>query len=347
MKIDKEFFWTDSQVVLAYINNESRRFHVYVANRVQLIRENTDPSQWGYVDMAENPADHASRGLCASDISSSFWISGPKFLWEQEVHATSNPSTELLVGDPEVKSIQVFATKKNDCIDILNRLRRFSSWTMLLKVVARIKRLGSKQENCKDFVAIEDRERAAKVVIKLIQQQAFSSEVNTLKRRGNLPNSSPLYSLDPILDEGLLRVGGRLKHSSLTQELKHPIILPKDDHITRLILSHYHVKTCHQGRCQTLMELRANGFWVIGGSKSVARSMLPLMLILCLVESAGGSPIDNVFWQYANWTAKQYTNDSCYVCHLMPSSVDKHNHNHGPSGPLCYSAGCRTHLSVS
>ncbi|KAL6479012.1 hypothetical protein MHYP_G00124450 [Metynnis hypsauchen] len=215
MKIDEEFFWTDSQVVLAY--------------------------------------------------------EGPKFLWEQEVHVTSNPSTELLVGDPEVKSIQVFATKKNDCIDILNRLRRFSSWTMLLKVVARIKRLGSKQENCKDFVAIEDRERVVKVVIKLIQQQAFSSEVNTLKRRGSLPNSSPLYSLDPILDEGLLRVGGRLKHSSLTQELKLPIILPKDDHITRLILSHYHVKTCHLGRCQTLMELRANGFWVIGGSKSVAK----------------------------------------------------------------------------
>ncbi|KAL6455123.1 hypothetical protein MHYP_G00364300 [Metynnis hypsauchen] len=56
-----------------------------------------------------------------------------------------------------------------------------------------------------------------------------------------------------------------------------------------------------------------------------SRSMLPLMLILCLVGSAGGSPIDNVFWQYANWTAKQYTNDSCYVCHLMPSSVDKHS----------------------
>ncbi|KAL6489228.1 hypothetical protein MHYP_G00029700 [Metynnis hypsauchen] len=53
--------------------------------------------------------------------------------------------------------------------------------------------------------------------------------------------------------------------------------------------------------------------------------MLQLVLILCLVESARGSPMDNVFWQYANWTAKQYTNDSCYVCHLMPSSVDKHS----------------------
>lgn len=36
-------------------------------------------------------------------------------------------------------------------------------------------------------------------------------------------------------------------------------------------MSHFHAKTCHQGRSQTLMELRANGFWVIGGSKLVAK----------------------------------------------------------------------------
>lgn len=29
LKIDQEFFWTDSQVVLGYINNEARRFHIF------------------------------------------------------------------------------------------------------------------------------------------------------------------------------------------------------------------------------------------------------------------------------------------------------------------------------
>ena len=42
----KEFFWTDSRVVLGYINNEAKRFHVYVANRVQQIRDLTDPNAW-------------------------------------------------------------------------------------------------------------------------------------------------------------------------------------------------------------------------------------------------------------------------------------------------------------
>ena len=31
----KEFFWTDSRVVLGYINNEAKRFNVYVANRLE------------------------------------------------------------------------------------------------------------------------------------------------------------------------------------------------------------------------------------------------------------------------------------------------------------------------
>ena len=39
-----DVFWTDSKVVFGYICNEARRFHIYVANRVQQIRESTDPN---------------------------------------------------------------------------------------------------------------------------------------------------------------------------------------------------------------------------------------------------------------------------------------------------------------
>lgn len=85
LKIDQEYFWTDSQVVLGYINIEARRFHVFVANRVQRIREITDPAQWYYIDTDQNPADHTSRGLKVADLMSSTWLTGPKFLWEREI----------------------------------------------------------------------------------------------------------------------------------------------------------------------------------------------------------------------------------------------------------------------
>ena len=57
----KEWFWTDSKVVIGYIKNDARRFKTFVANRVQRIRDNTDVQQWCYVPTGENPADSASR----------------------------------------------------------------------------------------------------------------------------------------------------------------------------------------------------------------------------------------------------------------------------------------------
>ena len=42
----KETFWTDSKTVSGYINNDARRFLVFVGNRVQEIREKTSPDQW-------------------------------------------------------------------------------------------------------------------------------------------------------------------------------------------------------------------------------------------------------------------------------------------------------------
>lgn len=61
-------FWTDSRVVLGYINNEASRYHIFVANRVQLICDVTKTSQWRHVATKENPADLASRGCPASDL---------------------------------------------------------------------------------------------------------------------------------------------------------------------------------------------------------------------------------------------------------------------------------------
>ena len=76
--------------------------------------------------------------------------------------------------------------------------------------------------------------------------------------------TSSLYRLNPSLDDnGLLRVGGRLKHADLTTAVKHPIILPKKGHVTGLdlIISRFHnmVEHQHQGRGMTLNKIRSAG----------------------------------------------------------------------------------------
>ena len=49
-------FWTDSEITRAYIRNDTKRFKVFVANRVSYIRQQSLPSQWLHVCSAENPA---------------------------------------------------------------------------------------------------------------------------------------------------------------------------------------------------------------------------------------------------------------------------------------------------
>jgi ribonuclease HI len=77
LEIDNVKFYTDSKVVLDYISNETRRFFVYVGNRVERIRKFSTPKQWNYVPTDCNPADSATRILQAHEIHSSKWLLGP------------------------------------------------------------------------------------------------------------------------------------------------------------------------------------------------------------------------------------------------------------------------------
>ena len=79
--------------------------------------------------------------------------------------------------------------------------------------------------------------------------------------------SSSLYKLNPILDNGLLRVHGRLnQHPEIEFDSKCPIILPKRSHIAMLIVKYYHDKVCnHVGGSQYLLSRVREKYWPIQG----------------------------------------------------------------------------------
>ena len=90
----KTFLWTDSMTVLYMINNSSKRFPTFVANRLAKINELSEPSQWRYVNSSLNPADDASRGIETSKLKqNSLWINGPDFLKYSEDKWPSIPCT--------------------------------------------------------------------------------------------------------------------------------------------------------------------------------------------------------------------------------------------------------------
>ena len=128
----QSLYYTDSEVVIAYIHNDAHRFHVYVANRVQNIRDHTSPEQWHHVPGKDNPADEASRSLTASQLlENRRWFHGPEFLWKDNVPLlnTVQPS-QLPTDDVEVRA-KVFTTA---CLpplepnELLVYIQRTSSW---------------------------------------------------------------------------------------------------------------------------------------------------------------------------------------------------------------------------
>ena len=108
----EEMYRTANKIVLGYIANDSRRFHVFVANRLQQIHEHTVQSQWRRVDTKENPADIASRGVSADELlKNSEWFNGPSFLWKSELPTSGEEEPEVSSEDYELKKTQVFSTQ--------------------------------------------------------------------------------------------------------------------------------------------------------------------------------------------------------------------------------------------
>ena len=133
---------------------------------------------------------------------------------------------------------------------------------------------------------VEEFQEAEKIVIKSLQRQHFKKETSVLctlpcnqdkfKQRqaaqeGNkqVKATSNIYKLDPYLDEdGVLRVVGRLSHANSPTEVKHPMIVPQNSHVTTLMIRYHHGKQHHQGYGMTHNAIRQAGFYIINGKKN-------------------------------------------------------------------------------
>ena len=124
-------------------------------------------------------------------------------------------------------------------------------------------------------VTVHELREAEKEIIKHVQQVTFSEEIKVLtKGQGKASNckaikkSSNIYQLDPVIKNGLLRVGGRLRRAQISEEAKHPSILPKSHHVVTLIVNYYHHVSGHSGVEHTLSLIRER-YWIVNGRATV------------------------------------------------------------------------------
>ena len=281
-QVQQVTYWSDSKVVLQYIGSESRRFHTFVSNRVAEIHDLSDKRQWRHCPGRSNPADMSSRGAEVSElISNSMWLSGPDFLRaDEEDWPDPLPVQQPAQEDVEVK-VESFATATVvDPGGALPDPRKFTSWTKYNRTVAWILRFvhnsklngERKRQRHTGPLTVLELEEAEKIIIKAVQVEAYSAELQTLRAGQHLSKKkSNIADLSPLLDaDGILRVGGRLSNAPLDSDARHPVLLPAGSDVTRMITYEKHCMLMHAGIEHTLNEVRQR-FWIPRGRARVKR----------------------------------------------------------------------------
>lgn len=77
--------WSDSTIVLSWLQKFPSTLKTFVANRVADIQDRIDPSFWRHIKSEQNPADCASRGVSPDNLSThELWWNGPDWLKQEE-----------------------------------------------------------------------------------------------------------------------------------------------------------------------------------------------------------------------------------------------------------------------
>uniref|UniRef100_A0A1B0C8T2 CCHC-type domain-containing protein n=1 Tax=Lutzomyia longipalpis TaxID=7200 RepID=A0A1B0C8T2_LUTLO len=243
--IDEIHAFSDSMVTLHWINGEPQRWKTFVGNRVARIQNIIPAERWHHVKSEENPADMASRGVTAEALNpESIWWHGPPWMLDPDLQFETpqlNPDDEA--AREQRKQVSLVAVNE----DVWSFIPRFSSFTRLVRCIAIWRRYFTilKQRVAKQPVphgplTVVEVKSAKVVLLKAVQLQAFSWDYNKLNVKCKVSKRSNIRKLRPFMDNnGLIRVGGRISKADVSYDHKHPILLPKEHHVTQLIQQKY------------------------------------------------------------------------------------------------------------
>ncbi|XP_018396624.1 PREDICTED: uncharacterized protein LOC108774893 [Cyphomyrmex costatus] len=280
--VSKHYLWTDSEIVLAWIQGQPSQWQIFVGNRIAEIQRLTNQSDWAHVRSEHNPADLISRGLMPEQLpdATMWWVGPPWLKTDPPLWPTS--STQFLTDIPEARTQSFTALHKEDSFDIMHR---YSSLTKLKRVIATCIRFKtncmlskSASQRFSGPLTADELQKTMTILIKRYQQEVFACELHHLRKNNTVDLHSPILSLNPILDqEGVLRVGGRFRNAPCSYTQKHPIFLPSKGVLTDLIIRDLHLKHFHMGP-QLLSTAIRETYWIVHAKNAIKRILKTCVL---------------------------------------------------------------------
>jgi hypothetical protein len=260
LQFERVIFFTDSMIVLTWIRSQSREFKPFVSSRVAEIQTNCDPSTWRHIPSEHNVADDLSRGIPAKYLEHR-WKNGPKFLNQPKEEWPEQPAMPIDPAELDKERRNTQAAFSLSTVPTVIDPTKFSKWKRLVRVTAwilryiRNLRLKTKPEDNVDPLTAVELEQAEELWIKTAQKELHERVKN-----------KEFNMLSPFTDDkGIIRVGGRVDKAIVTYDSKHPVLLPKNHHISYLITKDVH-QIPHTGIASTAAKTRRK-FWIVGVQK--------------------------------------------------------------------------------
>ncbi|XP_037828868.1 uncharacterized protein LOC119616534 [Lucilia sericata] len=277
------FFWTDSKIVLQWLKIHSSTLNCFVANRVSELQEQAQDVIWRHVPSKSNPADIVSRGCSATDLPSTIWFNGPKFIFEDVSNWPANitdESDEIL----ERRKTALKCTTNDITESVIDEIiGKHSSYYKILRILTYIFRICNRckvdpllKANNIIHLPPQELENTFWKLVAHIQSKNFVVELNAILNN-NLVQPS-LQKLAPFVHQmetdnktiNLIRVGGRLSKAPIPYDARFPALLPKNHRFVKLYIEHLHRLHLHAGP-KVLLGILRQKIWIINAREVVRK----------------------------------------------------------------------------
>ncbi|XP_049286170.1 uncharacterized protein LOC125765271 [Anopheles funestus] len=273
LQIESVHLWSDSKIVLSWLKKPPELLQTYVSNRVREIQQLDQSFHWHYISTYENPADLISRGVTPKKLISStmWWQPWPLQLITKNADELEIPDNEL----PEMRSgVTLTMTVPFERFAMFERLSSFTKMVRSMAYLVRFARFikSRKTELVKGRLTAIEMRTATYVIVRMVQREAFQPDILALMDGAN--KNRRLNGLkafwDP--DDGILRVGGRIKRALIPYDSRHQMLLPAKHPVTEALIRELHNDNLHIGQRGLLAVVRQR-YWPLN-VKSIIRKVI-------------------------------------------------------------------------